>query len=752
MGNGDSIVWYRHIKFFINWGTSLIKTTVSEPKLSSLVPDLIAGAINGIIIIVSAMALAALIFTGPLSPYLPQGIGLLLIGSLIFALFSALTSKFPITISTPQDIPIAILALMALTLISDVGQSWSGAELFSFMFVTIGLTSVLVGIFFYTLGQFKLGKLVRFIPYPVVGGFLAGTGWLIVKFSFSMMTDQDLTLDSSLTFLSNPLLMKWLPGFVFGIGMLVVSRFFYHYLIFPGLLVGGIVLFYIILYSLGYSFNELEANGYLLGPFPDGGLFAGNPFAHLTSFRWDIYFIHLPAIVTMMILSAISVLFNYSGLELTVKKDFDLDRELKLTGIGNALVGLAGGSPGYITLSETTMAHAIGAKTNISSYTVALLCGITLLFGADILSIFPKVILGGLLLNLGVSFLEEWLYDTWGRISKMDYGVILIILIVIGTIGFLEGIGVGLLLSIALFVINYSKIEVIKHELSGQTIHSNVERSEKLKSVISRRGDQIFVLPLQGFIFFGTAHRLLERVSHRLSLDSEESLTYVVFDFRQVTGLDSSTINSFNKLKIMAVNKGFRVLFCDMNKTMRQQLAVEGLLPDEEGLFLEFPDLDHGLEWCEEQIIDDEEAATAESIKMGESFKTRFAHIAVYFETMEVKSGSLIIEQGKDPNGIYFLESGRITVQLDTKSGKGIRLKSMGAGTVVGEVSLYTGSAASASVITETDCLIYFLSKDHFNTINRDAPEKAAELHTFIVQLLSDRLAKSNATIRALMR
>ena len=725
---------------------------VSKSKFSSVIPDIIAGTVNGIIIIVSAMALAALVFTGPLAEFLPQGIGILLVGSLIFALFSAFTSKFPIILSAPQDIPIAILALMALTLIASDGAHWSGSELFSFMFMAIGMTSVLVGIFFYILGQFKLGKLVRFIPYPVVGGFLAGTGWLIVKFSFSMMTDQDLTLESALTFFNQPLLIKWLPGFVFGVGMLLAGRFFSHYLLYLAILLGGIIIFYLVMYFLGYSFSTLENLGYLLGPFPKGGLFPGSLHAHLSSFQWNIYFAHLPTIATMMVLSAISVLFNYSGLELTVKKDFNLDRELKLTGLSNILVGIGGGSPGYLTLSETTMAHSIGAKTNISSITVAILCGITLLFGADLLSVFPKVILGGLLLNLGISFLEQWLYDTWGKISKMDYGVIVIILIVIGTIGFLEGIAVGLLMSIALFVISYSKVEVIKHELSGQTLHSNVERSEKLNSVVEQRGNQIFILPLQGFIFFGTAHRLLERVTDRLALDTEEKLTYLIFDFRQVTGLDSSTINSFNKLHIMAENKEFKVLFCDIKKFMARQLAVEGLLPDDSGLFIEFSDLDHGLEWCEEQIIDQEEATTVESIKASESFKIRFVDIAIYFKTMDVKPGTLIIEQGKDPNGIYFIESGRITVQLETEKGKDIRLKSMGDGTVVGEVSLYLGSKASASVITETNCLIYFLSKDHFHTINKESPEKAAELHTFIVQLLSERLAKSNATIKALMR
>jgi CRP-like cAMP-binding protein len=76
----------------------------------------------------------------------------------------------------------------------------------------------------------------------------------------------------------------------------------------------------------------------------------------------------------------------------------------------------------------------------------------------------------------------------------------------------------------------------------------------------------------------------------------------------------------------------------------------------------------------------------------------------------------------------------------------------MGAGTVVGEVSLYLGSNASASVVTDEMCKIYYLSTENFNTLNRDAPDKASELHTYVVKLLSDRLAESNATIRALMR
>ena len=286
-----------------------------DSTVSDFIPSLIAGTISGIIFVVSAMALAALIFTGPLSPYLPQGIGILLVGSIIFALFSALTATYPLILSAPQDIPIAILALMAVSIGADINGQIVAEEAFQFIFVAIGVTSVLVGLFFWILGRFRLGKLVRFIPFPVVGGFLAGTGWLIVKFSFTMMTDMDLTLVNIEHFIESHILFQWFPGLVFAVVMLLAGRRFSHYLLTPGILTGSIILFYGIMFTQGFTFGELENRGFLLGPFPEGGLFPGFPFQYVPDFRWDLFLVHLPAIATMMILSAISVLFNYSGLE-----------------------------------------------------------------------------------------------------------------------------------------------------------------------------------------------------------------------------------------------------------------------------------------------------------------------------------------------------------------------------------------------------------------------------------------------------
>jgi len=721
---------------------------------SNIVPSIIAGVIGGIIKIVAAMAFSALIFTGTLAAYLPQGIGIVLFGFLLFAVISTFTASYPVNINTPQDIPIAIIALIATTVMANSGKDWDAETTFQFIFVTIALTSILVGIFFFILGTLKLGKLVRFIPYPVVGGFLAGTGWLIVKFAFIMTAGMGLSLDNVVSLFDQATLLKWFPGLIFGLIMLISSRYTKHYLLIPALIAIGITSFYAIMFFYGFSYTDLESNGYLLGPFPEGGLFQGLPLKYLSDFKWSIFLEQLPAIGTMMILNTISVLFNYSGLEIIIKKDLDLDQELKTTGIGNIIAGLGGAPPGHLSLGGTLLSISIGSKSKLTNIIIALLCALTLFFGSEVLSFFPRIILGGLLFNLGLSFLVDWLYSTWSRVPKTDYTIILLIFLVIGTVGFLEGVITGLLMSVVLFVVSYSKVEIIKHELTGKTFHSNVERSESLKKIIDDSGDQTLILPLQGFIFFGSANRLLERIKLHLQSQNEKNIKYLVFDFKQVTGVDSSTINSFNKLRILAELNNFQVLFCNLTPQIISQFEAEGLFADSMDLFLKFDDLDHGMEWCEEQIISETTIGSnkqKEEIDEIKLFEEKFADLLTYFESKDINQNTTLIEQGNDPEGLYFIKSGRVTVELRSSNNK-IRLKSMGTGTVVGEVSLYLKTQATASVISNTACETYFLSHENFEKLNKEDPERAAELHTYIVKLLSDRLAKSNATIQALMQ
>src|SRR5215213_1957665 len=130
------------------------------------------GLVAGVIELPLIISFATLIFSGELSSYATVGIGMVLFGGLIMHLIIALTSSVPGMVAGPQDSPSAIMGLTALSIAANM-QGASADAKFITVVVIVVLTSLLSGLLFVLIGGFKLSRLVRFIPYPVVGGFVA---------------------------------------------------------------------------------------------------------------------------------------------------------------------------------------------------------------------------------------------------------------------------------------------------------------------------------------------------------------------------------------------------------------------------------------------------------------------------------------------------------------------------------------------------------------------------------------------------
>ena len=109
------------------------------------------------------------------------------------------------------------------------------------------------------LGLFKLGNLIRFIPYPVIGGFLAGAGWLLVRGAFSVMIGSNPSLSDLPSMLAVDMLIKWLPGLLLAVLLLLILRRHNHYMIVHGLILDATGLFYLVLRLLGISLAQASA-------------------------------------------------------------------------------------------------------------------------------------------------------------------------------------------------------------------------------------------------------------------------------------------------------------------------------------------------------------------------------------------------------------------------------------------------------------------------------------------------------------
>jgi SulP family sulfate permease len=738
---------------------SIVDDLKKEFQPQVLLPSITVGLIVSIIGISMEVSLAAFIFSGgSLSRFVAGGIGLLLFGGFVIAIVVAFTTSLPGTIALPQDTPAAILALVAggIALRMQAGEPQA---IYATVVAAIALTSLLMGAVFILLGRFRASGFVRYIPYPVVGGFLAGTGWLLVKGAFGVMLNMPMTLADLPQFLAADKMIVWVPGLAFGLALLFVLRRYNHFLITPGGLLLMTALFYGFLTLSKIPIAQASARGWLLGPFPAGGFYQPLTLAFFAHVDWAAVLGQGDKIATAVVLSMIAMLLNTSALEVTVRQDIDLNRELVTAGLAN-LAGALGGSPvGYQTLSMSALAHRLGARSRLVSLVSGVVCGLALFFGASLFSYFPKVVLGGMLLYLGLGFLAEWLIDARRFLPTVDYVLVWVILVVIASLGFLQGIGAGVVIAAILFVITYSRVNIIRNVLSGQIFHSNVDRPKAHRDLLVQRGAEIHILRLQGFIFFGTIQAILSEIRGRLNDAGRPRLRYVVLDFQRVTRLDSSAVFGIRRLRQLAQANGILMVWTQVSQTIQGQLERGGLVDKNDVSFVILPTLDYGVEWCENKILAKQGSGNLTAVieRVDGQLRRAFPGLQAaerlvnYLERREIANGEYLMRQGDPPTEMYFVEAGMVTVQLETEGGQTVRLRSMRGGTTVGEMGMYLGATRTASVIASRPSVVYRLSAESLKTMRAQDPEVAALLHEWIARLLAERLTVTDRTIEALL-
>jgi SulP family sulfate permease len=707
-----------------------------------LIPTLTAGIIIGVLEVVLATSFSALVFFGDAAIHLPSVIGLNLFAGIVVLVVLAVRSSLPGVVGSVQDTTAAILALISASIIAGMPGAYH--ETFLTILAVTMVATFLTGVFFLTLGRLKLGNLVRFIPYPVIGGFLAGTGWLLFKGGVGILADRALTLQALHRFVRPDPMLKWVPGVAFAIILYVLVRRFRHYLIIPGAVVIGIVIFYAVLLLTDQSLLIAKIHGWVLGPFPYGeNLWDPSTLRVFTQADWTEVLRELPKVLTVPVVAVLALLLNASGIELARNEDADLNRELRGAGLSNVAASVFAGIPGFHALSLTALAQRTGSTSRLVGLVAAGVCGAVLAFGAEMLSLVPRAVLGGLVVFLGLAFLFEWVVDSRSRLIRRDYVVVLLILLAVATLGFLQGIALGLVLAIVLFVVDYSRTDVVKNELTGDRYRSNVDRDPRHLEVLRREGNQIHILRLQGIVFFGTANALLERIRHRMDDRTADPVRFLVIDFQRVRGLDSSAVLAFQKIHQLTEIREAALVFCGLTTPLRSQLERGGFDVDAVQVS---PDLDHAAQWCEDRVLDQAgvSAAPAEPLERllrdGLGLDIDPARLASYLEPLDVPAGEEIIRQGEISDDMFFLESGSLTAVLTLPSGQSMRLRTMAPGVVVGEIGMYLESHRTASVVSETSSRLHRLSRQALDEMKVRDPELAAEVHTALARLLAQRL------------
>ena len=231
----------------------------------SVLATISAGAVIGVVEVVLAISFAALVFGGYLEEFLPAGIGIYLIAAALTLAILAWRAGVRGVVGSVQDAAAAVLAIVAASAALDATGSVNRAFL-TVVAATVVVTLLTAGTFL-LLGTFKLGNLARFIPYPVVGGFLAGTGWLLFKGGLRVAASMEPKWGTMSQFVDPFELVRWVPALAFGVVLLVATRVIKRPLVIPAVLALGLILFAIGMVVTGSSIQETRDGLWLLGPF-----------------------------------------------------------------------------------------------------------------------------------------------------------------------------------------------------------------------------------------------------------------------------------------------------------------------------------------------------------------------------------------------------------------------------------------------------------------------------------------------------
>jgi SulP family sulfate permease len=713
--------------------------------------ELLGGLTCGVISIVYALTYSALIFSGPLAPGLGYGIAASLMTSCIAAIVFSLRSSLPFAIAGPDNATAAVTAALAGGFATRLAaEGYSGALAVPVLAI-MSLSAALAGLALVVLGAAQAGRVVRFIPYPVIGGFLGATGWLVCWGAISVTTGPNFnhaSLSGMVEWQSGaPLLASAAVAAV-----LALVRKKAQTAIFVPL----VLLAFIVAFDFLASFSSLSLDG-----FAARGWMFDRPsqvaptltLLEMGTIEWQLLPRLTGEFLAIIFVSVVGMLLNTTGIELATRREADLDRDLVALGAANLASAGVGGYASCVSLSRSTINDALGASTRVSAAIAGFTAGGMLFVDTSFLTFVPKFVVGGLLLYVGSDLLYNWIILSYRRLLLADYLSLIAIALTIVVWGFIAGVIVGIVIGCATFAVSVSRVNAIKFSFDGTEIRSGLDRGPVEAALLARYGHELQGMSLQSYLFFGSANLLYQQVKQLLA--SADNCRFLIFDFRLVTGIDSSASQSFQQINQAAEGAGARIVLVNLNPELHASLSAGGVLT---GNIRCEATLDRALEQCENAVIashlDDVDSGYTllEWLEQATGHRQHADILASLCVAREIPAGQVIARQGDPSRSMFFVLDGRLGIFVEGPGSSRLRIRSLGRHTIVGEMGLITGEPRSATIETELDTVLYELSIENYHRLIAERAEMGQALLSYTIRIMSERLAFASRSIGVLHR
>lgn len=716
-----------------------------------LAAEVLAGIVASLVTIAHCLSFSALIFSGELRDGLAAGLWGFMLATALASLAAAFITTLPPVLAGPRNPAIAVMSVMAAGIAAEIiAAGGTGARAAQHVLAALSVATVLTGLVLWGLGAFRLGQIVRFVPYPVIAGFLAASGWLLITGGFKVATGRPLDLGALSIPTGSDAARLAIAVLFAGLVQLLRTRGA-GAAVLPMLFVGSTVLLDIVLWWMGERGGWFLTSSSQARPWSPLGFSAADV-------DWRVIARAAVEILSIVAVTVIALLLDISSLEVQRRSSADMDAEFRNGGLLHLALAPLGGLSVGVALNPSRLIDELGGTTRLAGLAGGLAVGLVLLSGLDISALVPTPLLAGLVIYLGAGVISEALRTSPAGRSWTELGLTVAIMLAIVRLGYLTGVVLGIVGACLLFAVRYSRIEPIRRHVTRAEVSSPVERSPELKALLAHEGRRIHLFWVTGFVFFGSANRIYEEIRAKTGEGADGRRRWVVLDLTGVSGIDSSAVLSFVKLANWARTANVSLALAGNLAAMKAELQ-ELRLPALGEHVRRHAGRNEALEWCEEELINAVHLQTAPddmttfaawlALELGAEAGKRL--LERYLERRPLAPGEVVCEQGMASNSIEFIAMGSVAVTFTDATGRKVRVRRMAGRTVVGEMGFFRHSPRAASVVAINATTVMVLSRARYEALTQEDPDLARALLEFVVRALADRVEHGNREIGALL-
>ncbi|KAJ6017649.1 hypothetical protein N7451_001028 [Penicillium sp. IBT 35674x] len=578
----------------------------------SLVPAVLLGLLLNIL---DALSYGMILF--PLGEPLfadlgSDGISMFYVSTIIAqVVFSSGGSIFKGGIGSEMIEVVPFFHQMAFAIMNRIGKD-NPQSVIATTILAFSVSSVLTGLVFFLMGVFGLGSLIGFFPRHILIGCIGGVGYFLlqtgVEVSARLPGSMEYNLETLEKLFHADTVALWIIPLSLAIGLLVLKRFIRSNFLVGAYFIAVAVMFYIIVLIARVPMDTLHQKGWAFDA-PS----SNNPWYHFYSLydfsavNWTAFADTLPAMFALTFFGVLHVPINVPALGISTGEDnLNVDRELMAHGVTNAVSGFAGSIQNYLVYTNSLLFIASGGESRLAGLMLAAATAGIMVVGPVIIGYIPVMVVGALIFLLGIELLEEALVDTWGKLSRLEYLTVVIIVVTMGAWDFVMGILVGIMLACVNFVVQTSRKSAIRATFSGEIAGSTVRRPPIQQQFLHEAGQQTVIMKLGGYLFFGTIVNVENTMRGLIQDDAfrKQPIRFLILDFSRVYGLDFSAAEAFTRINRILRKRNVQTTISGLNVEgdVGKSLQNVGLFEPETGVPI-FEDLNSALEFCENDYL-----------------------------------------------------------------------------------------------------------------------------------------------------